>query len=540
MPKRIYSFFLFSIPLLLSAQVVSNGGRFAVDYDRGCAPLTINVSQLDSFGNITRQYFYEEGATETTDTFYTYNTPGIYEIVQVVGIDVNPKTDTLVIQVFDPTETHFSVEKCNLNGVSVTSDEEVYDFIRVYFTATDSATLFQNETASFNYSSTASQTFSTKGFYTSAKENCATDTYTVSPLASLTTPTITSVSIKETCLDYFVMMLGLADYDSLISYQVVLEQAAPLTVFEGKINDNLLVIPNVPYSKTEAEYCVKINAVDNCTVNVIEGTPFCVAISENSSTPFSNLYSTYTDNGVFINLDSVLVGSLLVYRKLGEDGAFELRNTVQDDYLDPIGSFARAYFYRVDYLDTCDLILFSAETNPPLLTSNRQDENSYQIEFADPVNALTTISSINYELGNEATITAPIVTNQFDIALNPENGTRQFLQATIGYTEGIELLSNQITYKYKSIIHVPTAFTPNGDGKNDTLELFGLPTETATTRVYTKWGQLIYTSMESSPGWNGFIGGSLAPEGVYVYEVTFEDSDGVKVTQKGTFALIKK
>lgn len=540
MPKRVYTFLLLLIPFLVSAQVVSNNGRFAVDFDRGCAPLEINISELDAFGNITRQYFYEEGATETTDTFYTYTTPGTYEIVQVVGIDVNPKTDTLVIQVFDPTETHFSAEKCNLNGISITSEEEVYDFIRVYFTPTDSVTLFNGENASFNYGSTSSQTYFTKGFYTSGKENCTTYSHVISPLTSLTTPTILSSSVKETCLDYFVLVLELEDYDPLIGYQISFEQSSSSIIYEGKIDETLLVIPDISYSKTDTEYCLTISALDNCTSNSIQSSPYCVPISENSSTPFSNLYSTYANGGVFINLDSVFVGELLIYRKLGENGAFELRTTVQNDYLDPIGSLARAYFYRIDYLDTCNQVLFSTETNPPLLTSTRQEENSYRIELTDPINALSPITSIEYELGNENTIVEQISASQFDISLDPQNGTRQFLQASVEYADGTQLLSNQITYKYQSVIHVPTAFTPNGDGKNDTLELFGLPTTNATTRIYTRWGQLIYTSMEPTPGWNGFIGSSLAPEGVYLYEVIFEDSDGVKVTQKGTFALIKK
>lgn len=540
MPKRTYILFPLLIPFLVSAQVVSNGGRFSADFARGCAPFELHVTSLDTFGNITRQYFYEQGATETTDTFYTYNTPGVYEIVQVVGIDVNPKTDTLVVRVLEPTDLHYSVKKCNLNGVSVTSEEEVYDFIRVYFTPTDSSTLLQGETASFNYNSTAAQTFTTKGFYASAKENCAADSYLVSPLSSLSTPTIISSSIKETCLDYFVMVLELEGYDSLVNYQVVLSQTSSTPVFEGRITDNQLVVPNVPYAKAASEYCVRVDALDNCTQNINQGSDFCVSISEKSSTPFSNLYSSYSGNEIFLNLDSVLVGSFQVYRKLGESGEFELRSTVQNAYSDPIGSPARAYFYRIEYLDTCSQVLFTGETNPPLLTSSRKEENTYSITVTHPVSTLSPATALSYELGNESTTTEPIPADQFDISLNPENGTRQFLQVTSTHPQGIELRSNQITYKYKSVIHVPNAFTPNGDGLNDTLELFGLPSPNASTRIYTRWGKLIYSSSEPSPGWNGFIGRNLAPEGVYLYEVIFEDSDGVKISQKGTFAIIKK
>jgi gliding motility-associated-like protein len=229
-----------------------------------------------------------------------------------------------------------------------------------------------------------------------------------------------------------------------------------------------------------------------------------------------------------------------IYRKLGENGTYELRASVQDSYSDPIGSLARQYFYRIDYEDSCPEVLFSAETNPPLISSETLEENRYQISYTDPSNALADVVSITYDLGNDMVFTEPVSGSEFQVALDPLNGTRQFLQVTVTYQNGTTILSNQLVYKYKPIVHVPTAFTPNNDGLNDTLELFGLPTETATTNIYTKWGHLIYTSLEPSPGWDGLIDGSLAPEGAYLYEIIFEDSDGVKVIQKGTFALIKK
>ncbi len=540
MSRRIYIFFLFISPLLASAQVVSNGGRFQVDYDLGCTPFTVNVTPLDAFGAITRQYFYEDGAVETTSTTYTYTSAGTYEIIQVVGIDVIPKTDTLVIQVIDPTETQFTVEKCNLNGITVTSTEDVYDFIRVYFTPTDSVTLNLGEVASFNYSSSSTQTFETKGFYNTGTENCTTFSHMIDAVNILTTPTVLSASVSETCRDYFVLELQLQDVDPQIDYQVEFEQATTSVIYEGAITSSTLIVENINYSNAEAEFCVKVNAIDNCTSSIMEGAQFCASISELSATPFENLYSTYVSNGITINLDPVSTGSLQIYRKLGADGEFELRTTVQDSFTDQLGLLSRQYFYRVDYLDSCNEVLYSMETNPPLLSSQSVGENAYSIEFIDAVNQLGNVADMTYEVGNASVDTQPITSSTFNMNLNPLNGTRQFLQATVSYSEGTSILSNQLVYKYVPFIHVPTVFTPNGDGLNDTLELFGLPTEVATTNIYTKWGQLIYSSIVPAPGWDGTINGSLAPEGAYLYEIIFEDSDGVQVIQKGTFALIKK
>ncbi len=528
-------------PLLLFAQVLSNNGLFSVDFDNGCNPFEVNITPLDTFGSgAPRFYFYGDGSPETTSSNYTYSSSGTFELISIIGTGATTAKDTTIVNVYDPTQTNFSVEKCNTNGIVVTSEEQVYDSIRVYFTATDSATLALGQSASHHYSSNANQSFQTKGLYNGGRENCTLFQHNIDPVPALTTPTINTASVKESCRDFFVLELEISGYDSLIEYQIEIEQASTSIVFTGKINSAQVVVEDIPYSKTEAQYCVRISARDNCTTSIVQGQSFCVDINGLSATPFSNLYSSYTPSAVFINLDSVRSGSLEIYRKLGEEGTYELRRSVQAAHSDPIGSLAREYFYRIDYVDSCGEVLFSAETNPPLLSSRTLEENNYNISYTDPSSVFSEITSATYELGNATTVGGPVTGSSFDIALDPLNGTRQFLQASVVYQGGPTVLSNRITYKYKPIIHVPRAFTPNGDDLNDTLELFGLPTEIATTKIYTRWGQLIYTSTEPSPGWDGLISGSLAPEGVYMYEVTFEDSDGAKVTQRGTFALIKK
>ena len=529
------------LPQLIVAQVFSNGGRFSVDFNLGCTPLEVNITELDSFGpGAPRLYFYGDGSAETTSLNYTYPSAGTFQILQIIGVGASTVRDSVIVTVTDPTETQFSIEKCGANGISITSAESTYDFIRIYFTPTDSVTLMEGETASFNFSSNTQQTFQSKGFYSGGRENCTTFNHDFDPLPSLSAPSITSSSIVETCLDHFVLSLELSDFDPLVNYQIELSQTNTNIVFDGKISNSSIVLEGINYDRNASEYCLRIITLDNCLSTQIEGDQVCEPITELSSTPFSNLYSSYEDNGIFINLESVSTGELLIFRKLGIDGEFEQRASVMGSHTDPIGSLARQYFYRIDYQDSCNQILFSVETNPPILASNRIDENTYDIDYTEPINALGTVSEITYTVGNEQTDIQPITASNFNIALDPANGTRQFLQTAVTYTSGQTLSSNTHTYKYTPIIHVPTAFTPNGDGLNDTLELFGLPTQVVTTNIYTRWGKLIYTSDIPSPGWDGLINGDLANEGAYLYEVIFEDSDGVKVIQKGTFALIKK
>ena len=89
-------------------------------------------------------------------------------------------------------------------------------------------------------------------------------------------------------------------------------------------------------------------------------------------------------------------------------------------------------------------------------------------------------------------------------------------------------------------IYVPTGFTPNGDGKNDTFTPFPVGMKSYNYfRVFNRWGQLVFQTRALNDGWDGTIGGQLQPEGVYVWMIEGLTKDDRLVTKKGTVMLIK-
>jgi gliding motility-associated-like protein len=93
---------------------------------------------------------------------------------------------------------------------------------------------------------------------------------------------------------------------------------------------------------------------------------------------------------------------------------------------------------------------------------------------------------------------------------------------------------------------MPTAFTPNGDGKNDRFFPVLSPNSTSKVtsfRVYNRWGQLLYDNPVT--GWDGGFGGAAQATDTYVYFVTVESpdpNDASKRTQKsveGSFQLFR-
>jgi gliding motility-associated-like protein len=86
-------------------------------------------------------------------------------------------------------------------------------------------------------------------------------------------------------------------------------------------------------------------------------------------------------------------------------------------------------------------------------------------------------------------------------------------------------------------IYVPTAFTPNGDGKNDRWEVPYLdPSFGGTVNVFNRWGQLVYHVSAAMVSWDGKLNGIPQAAGTYVYMISFKTND---LFLKGTITLIR-
>jgi len=88
-------------------------------------------------------------------------------------------------------------------------------------------------------------------------------------------------------------------------------------------------------------------------------------------------------------------------------------------------------------------------------------------------------------------------------------------------------------------IFVPTAFTPNGDGKNDTFKPYiGRSFTLLDFSVYDRWGERVFTTKKEN-GWDGKINGQPQNSGIYVWMLKANDEHGSIINKKGTVALIR-
>ncbi len=87
-------------------------------------------------------------------------------------------------------------------------------------------------------------------------------------------------------------------------------------------------------------------------------------------------------------------------------------------------------------------------------------------------------------------------------------------------------------------VFIPSAFTPDNDGKNESfIPVFSQPAD-FTLMIYNRWGKQIFSGKNT--GWNGRTeNGMFYQPGVYLYRVEWMDSRYGRKINTGHFTLLK-
>ncbi|MCE9537869.1 MAG: PKD domain-containing protein [Bacteroidetes bacterium] len=91
------------------------------------------------------------------------------------------------------------------------------------------------------------------------------------------------------------------------------------------------------------------------------------------------------------------------------------------------------------------------------------------------------------------------------------------------------------------IFYIPNAFTPNGDGINDSFTGTGIFIFKYEMSIFDRWGNLIFFSDDINTPWDGKAnqGGDLAQADVYVYVVKVVDFSKRKHNYSGIVTLVR-
>ena len=110
-----------------------------------------------------------------------------------------------------------------------------------------------------------------------------------------------------------------------------------------------------------------------------------------------------------------------------------------------------------------------------------------------------------------------------NIDVLPYSGFKKcFRAAAVADSGRMRSLSNWWCAAFDAYLWVPTAFSPNGDGVNDTFAVVGGNFRTFTMMIYDRWGTRIFSTDDYRTGWDGTWKGKPAPEGVYLVLIKYQ------------------
>lgn len=123
----------------------------------------------------------------------------------------------------------------------------------------------------------------------------------------------------------------------------------------------------------------------------------------------------------------------------------------------------------------------------------------------------------------------------------PFTSSGTFIVRTVS-TDGKESFSNPLSVPIKGALFLPTAFTPNDDGLNDTFALKGSVSSIKDflMEIFTHAGYKIAEVTDPKIGWDGLkTDGKKAEQGPYFYKMNAVMQNGQVINKNGSFAVLK-
>ncbi len=98
--------------------------------------------------------------------------------------------------------------------------------------------------------------------------------------------------------------------------------------------------------------------------------------------------------------------------------------------------------------------------------------------------------------------------------------------------------SNEVRLIQKPLLHVPTAFTPTGDGLNDVWGQVDVFVKDYHMQVFNRWGQKVFESFDKNEQWDGSFAKKGPADDVFIWLVRYTGWDNSITIKKGTVTIL--
>lgn len=290
-------------------------------------------------------------------------------------------------------------------------------------------------------------------------------------------------------------------------------------------------------------YCYQIVAFETPTDPISYSQTICVTSPIDSDPqPIDELLVSVDNNTTNLRWTSPIdVKNYTWSRNNTSLGTFTSTNGSKQD---PTANTSENNCYTLNYTDLCNNTPSTAVSACQLnLEIIRSTSESIDLSW----------TSYNTFLNGLARYTIQFFDENFTLLQEIDNGTSTTYSGTTPSTpngvlnikiiavstDGKSVNSNIETITFTAQVFFPNAFTPNGDGLNDTFIPVNQFVDTYDLYIYTRQGEVIFHSDNVATGWDGKLpNGTLATSGVYTYVAEVTGVIGNKFTKKGTFTLL--
>ncbi len=153
---------------------------------------------------------------------------------------------------------------------------------------------------------------------------------------------------------------------------------------------------------------------------------------------------------------------------------------------------------------------------------------------------LTATGGIRYQWSPPASLSATNIPNP--VALFAEGSSNLHYRVTVYNEAGCSDTAglNIKVFATLPTVFVPSAFTPNNDGRNDVVKPVAVGMRKIEYfSIYNRWGDMVFTTSTNEHGWDGRVGGRDQGTNTYVWIVKAVDYTGKAYFQKGLVTLIR-
>lgn len=122
--------------------------------------------------------------------------------------------------------------------------------------------------------------------------------------------------------------------------------------------------------------------------------------------------------------------------------------------------------------------------------------------------------------------------------VSPEEST--IYSVLIETSEGCTFKDSVLIVVVNELLQVPNVFSPNGDDKNDQLQIFhqGI-INVKYLRIYNRWGQVVYETTNLDQWWDGKYKGEIQENNIYVLEILANSELGNEISMVKEILLMR-